>query len=67
MLEIIKEEIVDGYRIIEYSNGAVVKQSVNAVNGGVEEVEIPLSPMEQAIMQTAINTEYMTAMMEATI
>jgi hypothetical protein len=67
MLTIIKEETIDGYKIITYSNGAVVKQSVSAVNQEFEPQELHLSETEQVILQTAINTEYMAALMETTI
>ena len=56
MLEIIKEEIIDGYKIIEYSNGAVVKQSVNAVIGEPE----PPQPTEQEILQAELLLNQMT-------
>lgn len=31
MITIIKEEIIDGYKVITYSNGAVVKHIADAV------------------------------------
>lgn len=64
MLEIIKEETIGEYKVITYSNGTVVKQSANAVDGMVGQEESSLSETEQAILQTAITTEYMAALME---
>lgn len=64
MLNVIKEETIGDYKIITYSNGAVVKQSANAVDGMVGQEESSLSETEQAILQTAITTEYMAALME---
>jgi len=45
MLEIINEETIDGYKIITYSNGAVVKQILNATS----EVPVP-EPTPQDIL-----------------
>lgn len=65
MLEIINEKTIGEYKYIYYSNGAVVKQSVQAVNSvEVPQAEPCLSSTEQAILQTAITTEYMSALME---
>lgn len=50
MLEIIKEEVIDGYKYIHYSNGAVVKQSANAVDG-TELPETTPEPTEQETIQ----------------
>ncbi|WMI81852.1 hypothetical protein [Anaerotignum sp. MB30-C6] len=62
MLAVIKTEVIDGYECIHYSNGAIVKKSANVFEN--KSTPEPLSPTEQAILQTAINTEYMAAMME---
>ncbi|WP_352399387.1 hypothetical protein [Anaerotignum sp.] len=64
MLEIIKEEIIGEYKVITYSNGMVVKKSVNSIDIQSEPTPEPLSPKEQTLMQMAINMEYITTMME---
>ncbi len=56
MLEIIKEETIGEYVYTHYSNGAVVKQSVNAVNDVKMHEEEPFTDIE-LLMQANIDAE----------
>lgn len=56
MLDIIKEETIGEYKHIHYSNGAVVKQSINAVTG--LQLEPVLEPTNtERIMQAMTDSE----------
>lgn len=63
-----EENSRENYILLDTEDFSVLGKKFN--NGTWEEVEQPepapepLSPTEQAIMQMAINTEYMAAMME---
>ena len=65
----------DGYLFLKYSVGNVPSEKLEEIaereyaeNKPIipvpESPEPPLSPTEQAILQTAINTEYMMSLME---
>lgn len=58
----------DHYIQLETEDFSVLgKRNNNGIWEEVEQSELkldPLSPMEQAIMQTTINTEYMASLME---
>ncbi len=54
MLQIVGEEILEGYKYTHYSNGTVVKSSINTVETKIPEPE--LTDME-LLMQANANTE----------
>lgn len=68
-----EEVIEDGVLFIKktYSNGirkAVVKTQKSDENATVVEPEpIPLSEQEQIVIDTALNVEYMTCLLEASL
>lgn len=56
MLKIVNEEIVDGYKIIYYSNGAIVKQSVHTITEPQSE-QIPEPLPIESLMQAMTDGE----------
>ncbi|NCC17218.1 MAG: hypothetical protein EOM28_13015 [Clostridia bacterium] len=51
-----KEEIIDEYKYIYYSNGSVVKQSIHAVDGAIKQLENATTETE-IIMQAMTDGE----------
>ena len=65
-MKIIKRYEEDGYTITEYDTGHIVKEIIGdpITEEPIQPEEMQLSDIETAILDTAVNTEYLVCLAE---
>ena len=63
-MKILNQYEEDGYTITEYDTGHIVKEIIGdpVPEETIQSVEEPLSEIETAILDTAVNTEYLVCL-----